>query len=160
LLGQLYAGRRDTAAAIREFSEVLRLDPSSQIAQNALARLNLASGQAYVASGVADQLAKARPDDIQARLLLSRSLLAAGDLKRGDAETRTLLAAAPQSVEAQVIAGTLAMLKKDTATARQAFERAYALQPAALEALDGLIAIELAANRRAAAIALAEGKLA
>jgi putative PEP-CTERM system TPR-repeat lipoprotein len=160
LLGQLYASRRDTAAAIREYSDVLRLDPSALTAQNQLARLHLASGQAYVASGFADQLTKARPDDTQARLLLIRTLLAQGDLKRADSETRALLTAAPQLVDAHVIAGTLAVLKKDLGAARQSFERARALDDKAFEPVDGLIAVELAAGRRAAAIALAEGRLA
>src|SRR5262249_37947572 len=112
------------------------------------------------ASGFADQLTKARPDDVQARLLLIRTLLAQGDLKRAEGETHALLTAAPQLVDAHVIAGTLAMLKKEMSAARQAFERARALDAKAVGPRDGLIAVEPAAGRRAAAIALAEGRLA
>jgi Tfp pilus assembly protein PilF len=79
---------------------------------------------------------------------------------RAEALLTPLLAQAASRGDLLWMAGMLELRKKNHAAARRHFERSLALQPDALEPLDGLIALDLAAGRAAAARARIDEQLA
>src|SRR5262249_53298090 len=83
-----------------------------------------------------------------------------GDLKRAEVETRSFLADFPKRADAYTLAGTFALAKQDTAGARQAFARALAIDPDAIEPLEGIVNLELIARNAANAVGLVERRLA
>ena len=158
-LGQLYASRGDVSGAVNAFREVLKLNPRAAAAQAELARLQLAAGNPAESVRNADEARRNDPRNIGARLALVRALLANGDLDRADRELTPLRKVFPKAASVEALVGSLAVGRKDFAAARAAFERAHALDPASLEGLAGLIAVELQARNVAAARSLVEARL-
>jgi tetratricopeptide (TPR) repeat protein len=99
------------------------------------------------------------PGNLDARLAIVRGLLAAKDLERAEKELATLQAARPQAAVVHVQVGVLASQKGNVAAARTAFERALALDATSLEAVAGLLSLDLRARDFPAARALVERSL-
>jgi putative PEP-CTERM system TPR-repeat lipoprotein len=150
-LGRLHSARGDNAAAQSAFAEVLRLNPRAAAAQLELSRLQLAAGQAGASLRSAEEASKSNPDSAAARVALVRSLIAAKDLDRAGRELAAVRAAYPNAAEVHTLTGTLAMQRNDAAAARASFTRAQEIAPESLEALAGLIALDLKENNAATA---------
>ena len=60
------------------FSKVLKLNPRAAAARLQLARLQLARGEAAGALEAAEEVSRERPEDVEAAVLMSRSLARAG----------------------------------------------------------------------------------
>jgi tetratricopeptide (TPR) repeat protein len=162
LLGSLYADKNDTERAIGEFNEVLKLNPRASAAQLQVARLELAKGRAGAAGAVqyAEQALTSAPGNPLARLLLVRSLMLKGDLPRADGELKGLLQQYPNAAPVHASAGAMALAKRDFAGARKSFERALQLDAASMEAVAGLVSVDLAAGKAADARRRVEERLA
>jgi tetratricopeptide (TPR) repeat protein len=89
-----------------------------------------------------------------------RGLLARGDVERADAELKQLIARYPESAAVHVQIGMLAGRKRNHTAARASFDRATQLQPDQLEALGGLVALDLAERNFAGARARIAAQLA
>jgi putative PEP-CTERM system TPR-repeat lipoprotein len=152
MLGKLHVARGDVAPAEEAFREVLRLNPRVTAAQVELSRLLLATGRTGDSLRSAEEAARNEPRSPDARLALVRSLLVAQDTARAQKEISTLLAEHPDVAEVQAMAGVLAVLKNDVAGGRAAFERALSTNANSLEALSGLVALDLRAKDNAGAI--------
>jgi putative PEP-CTERM system TPR-repeat lipoprotein len=150
-LGKLHAARGDVTAAERAFQEVLTLNPRAAAAQVEISRLRLNTGDAKASLELAQAATATQPQNTEARLGLVRSLLATNDLARADKEIQALLAAAPNLAGAHVQRGVLAATRNDAPTARAAFEKAAALDAQSVEALAGLVALDLNSKNLAAA---------
>jgi tetratricopeptide (TPR) repeat protein len=159
-LGQLYAVRGDVAGAVGAFREVLRLNPQAAAAQAELARLQLAAGNPAESVRNADEARRNDPRNPGVRIALVRALLANRDFDRAERELAPLRKDFPKVAAIEALVGSLAVGRKDFAAARAAFERTHALDPASLEGLAGLIAMELQARNVAGARALVEARLA
>lgn len=158
-LGRLYQSRGDTPAAEAAFQEVLRINPRAGAAQLELAKLQLSAGNTAASVRSAEEAAKNQPQSLAARLTLVRSLLASKDLDRAGREIAALQKASPNAAPVHALAGSLALLRNDTATARSAFQRATELDKGSVDALTGLIALDFKANNTAAATARIEERL-
>lgn len=145
-LGKLYAARGDGAGAREHFTKVLDLNPRATAARLELSKLQLASGNPNESLSTVDQAARIQPDNIEVRLTLVRSLLAAKQFTRADTEIRGLLAAHPDIAAVHVQSGVLAAERKNQKSARAAFERALALAPDSVEALAALVALDVSAR--------------
>ncbi len=99
----------------------------------------------------ADQAVKTQPSNLDARLTLVRSLLAAKDFVRADHEIAELSKMYPTAASVHALAGSLALSKSDIAGARASFEKALANDPRSLDALAGLIALDFKTSNPAAA---------
>lgn len=147
LLGRVQAARKQPDAAMAAYQEVVRLNPSASDAKVALARLQLASGHAESSVGFAEEALKAQPQNADARLVLVRGLIMRGDLDRAEESLKVLRAKYPNSAEVHVQAGMLFGHRKQVAEARSEFEQALHLQPGSLEAVAGLVTLDLAARQ-------------
>ena len=159
MLASIYSSRQDLDEAMKAFNEILRLSPSAVGPMIELARLNLIRGQSAVATQFAQQAVDARPDDLRARLLLLRTLVAKGEVVSAEKELGPLTARFPKSAELYWLAGVIQLAKQQPAAARRAFQTALELQSDALEPLDALVALDLAGGDLAHARQLVEPRL-
>jgi tetratricopeptide (TPR) repeat protein len=142
-LGRIETARRNSEAAIAAYSEVLRLNPRAAGARLALARLHLATNRQSESVGFAEEAVKSIPQNPDARLTLIRGLLLTGEVERAERELRPLLAAFPTSAAVKTQQGVLLVRRKDLRAARRAFEEALALDPRSVEAVGGLVSVDL-----------------
>ena len=150
-LGRVYAARGDVAGAEAAFREVLKLNPSAAAAQVEISQLQLSSGTPSAALRTAEEAVKSQPNRIETRLALIRGLLAAQELARAEQEIQALLTARPDLAAVHVQNGVLLATRNNVTGARAAFGKALTLDPGSLEALGGLLALDLNAKDFAAA---------
>jgi tetratricopeptide (TPR) repeat protein len=158
-LGRVQSARHQTAAAITAFEGVLRVNPRATDAKMALASLHLAAGRPDTSLGLAREVVASNPKNIEARITIVRGLLAARELPRAQAELDGLLSQAPDSVAVHVLLGMLKGHEKNAPGARKHFERALQLDPDSLEALGGLVAVDLANRHDADALARVDARV-
>ena len=159
-LGAVYATRNATADAYRAFNEVLRLSPRAVPAQLELSLLHLIDGEFEIAVQLAGAAVKNQPTSAAAHLLLARGLMARGDLAGAQAELDLLLANLPESPEVHTEAGQLQRLKAETSAAARSFRRALELDPDSMEALAGLVSLNIEAGQVVDARARVDAQLA
>jgi tetratricopeptide (TPR) repeat protein len=147
LLGRVQSARRQPEAAIAAYQEIVRLNPLATDAKVALARLQLAFGRAESSVGMAEDALKAQPRNPDAQLVLVQALLVRGDLDRAAQELAGLKTRFPDSAAVRVQLGILAGRRRQPDEARAEFERALKLQPQSLEAIGGLVALDLSLRR-------------
>lgn len=150
-LGRVHAARGDVAGAEAAFREVLKINPSASAAQTELSLLQLSSGTVTASLHSAEAAVKGQPGRLEPRLALIRSLLAAREFDRAGRELQPLLAAYPKVAAVHVQRGVLAASRNQLADARATFEEALQLDSSSLEALSGLLALDLNAKNFAAA---------
>jgi len=160
LLGTLLRSKSLVDEALSEFTEVLKLDPSVTAAQLQLAELNLAKGERAPALQFAQDAAKALPNNPVVQLDLARTLLANGDVARAGAIVSAVAAKYPSAAVVHSLAGAVALKNKDAALARREFLAAEALDAKDFEALSGLVVLDFAEKKPAAAKARVDQRLA
>ena len=150
-LGKVHAARGDILGADAAFREVLRHNPSAVAARVELSLLGLAAGTARASLSDAEEAVARQPRNIAARLALVRGMLASQQFDRAERELQVLHAALPNAATVHVQLGVLAASRNQGPAARAAFNRALDLDADSVEALAGLVALELnAANFQAA----------
>jgi tetratricopeptide (TPR) repeat protein len=152
-LAVVHDRRSEVAAATKSYSEVLRLNPLAVAAQVELSRLSLSSGDQTGALRYAEGARQMEPSNADARVALARSLIAAGNLARAEAEIADLLKGAPNVAVVHSLNGTLQASRNNVAAAKRSFEQALEITPGFLEALAGLTYLDLTAKNQAGAIA-------
>lgn len=159
LLGTIQTARQELDQAIASFNEVLKINPRATAAQVQLARLTLVKGSAEESLQQAREAVKNDSGNPVTHMVLADSLIGNRQLTEAAAEIKKLLAQFPDSSPVHVRAGRLALLGNDAAAARRSFDRALALEPRSLDALSGLVAVDLAQRRPAAAAARVDNYL-
>jgi tetratricopeptide (TPR) repeat protein len=159
-LGRVYSARGDLPGAEKAFTEVVKLNPNAAAAQVELSRLQLASSRPKDSVQSATAAVKAQPQSLDARIALVRSWIAAKDFSSAAKEVGELLAARPQDARIHVLSGLVAGARLQTVQARAAFERALSIDRRSIEAVAGLIALDLAAKDFASARTRIEARLA
>lgn len=147
LLGTLYRASNRPAEAVDEFNEVLKMNPRAVAAQVQLSELNLAKGFAQPALQFAQDAAKALPRDPAVQLNYAKALAANGDTTRADVIVKALIKYFPKIAAVHSAAGGIALARRDSAGARTAFLRARALDPNDVDALVGLVMLDMAAGK-------------
>jgi len=138
---------------------VLKLNPRAVPAQLQIARLRLATGKPGEAVDLAERAVGSQPQSPPARLILAQALVASGELARAESELKKLAADFPDAAPVAAEMGTLEARKGNEREARKSFERALALDASSVEAISGLVSLDLAAKKYPAAIARAEAAL-
>lgn len=151
-LGKMYGARGDVVGAERAYREVLKINPSAAAAQTELALLQL-SGRGEAALATAEAAVKNEPRRLEPRLALVRGLLAGKEFTRAGREIQALLSAFPDSAAVHTQSAVLAASRGNVPGAKATFEKALSLDPTSLEALGGLLALELNAKDFGAATA-------
>jgi putative PEP-CTERM system TPR-repeat lipoprotein len=159
LLGTWLRSKGLIDEAISEFNEVLTLEPSATVAQLQLVELNLAKGNSKPALQFAQDAAKAVPNNPVVQLDLARTLLASGDAARAGAVVSALATKYPSASVVHSLSGQVALKNKDLAEARREFSRAEALDGTNFEALSGLVFLDFADKKPAAAKARIDSRL-
>src|SRR5439155_8636785 len=118
-------------------------DPRAAAAQLELSKLQLAAGQPRDSVKTAEEAQRMLPGNLDARLAVVRGLIAVKDVARADTELAPLVAARPNAASVQVQVGILAALRGNLSAARTAFDRALDVEPDSLEAIAGLISLDL-----------------
>jgi len=111
----------------------------------------LAKGNAAESVGLAQEVVRADPRNLDARLTLVRGLLVRGETERARPEVGRLVADYPNVAAVRVQNGILLARTRDAAGARVEFDAALQLEPGSVEALGGLVALDLSAKQPAAA---------
>ena len=160
-LGRALAASGDLEQARRTWTELLALDANHTDAQLAMARLHLSRNEIDSAIDRATQAVTGDPHSVDARVALVRALMTRSeDQPRADAAMNALLRDRPDE---PLVHSTLAQLqasRRDLAGARRAYEKALALDPGHLEALSGLVAMDIAEGRPQQARARLDARLA
>lgn len=148
MAGRLYAEADRTAAAVREYQEVLKLDPAPIGADLELARLYLNSGELDKAATYVQQALTLSPGNVEAHALLTRVYVRRGDLAKARAELATLQQSFPRAAAGFNLAALIQLEEKQPAAARASYVHALQLSPGDLEALGGVLNIDIAAGRK------------
>jgi tetratricopeptide (TPR) repeat protein len=137
--------------AKRAFTEVLRLNPRAADAQVELSRLHLAEGAVEASMTLAGQASRNDASNLEAKLLLARGFVAQREFDKARTALEQLAAEYPKSASVRAQLGYVLALKKDVAGATARFDEALGLDPDNLEAIGGLISLDLATRQHAKA---------
>ena len=159
VLGQVHSQRHEVPDAIKAYTEVLRLNPRVVAAQVELSRLNGLAGNRDAALRYAEEAKQGAPTSVDARIALVRTLLVRRELDRAGAEMADLMRAVPKSAAVHALNGSLLSMRNNPTAARAAFEQALALDPAYLDAVRGLIALDVSNKQFDAATKRVEAAL-
>jgi len=153
MLGQVRAAQNRLEDARKAFNEALDIEPFGVDAPMELARLHLRRGEIDTSIAFAEKGVTNQPENVETRLTLVRSLMTRSeDYPRAEKELRDRVARFPAQSRVQAAWGSLAILLRDPVTARKAFDRALELDPNSVEALNGLMALDVGVNRLGDAI--------
>jgi tetratricopeptide (TPR) repeat protein len=150
-LGKLFVALGEIDEAERAFNRVLTINPRAAVAQTELSALHLLKGGTEASKKYAENAVALQPQNVDARLALVRGHLAAGEVAKAEAELQPLATSQPANAGVATLSGVIAARKKDAAAARSAFERALQLDPSAIEALSGLVELDLLEQKPAEA---------
>jgi len=159
-LGRIQALRRQPDAAIAAYEEVLRLNPRTTDAKIALGQLRLGQGRTDTSIGLAAEALANEPGNGNAQLLYVRGLLAQGALERAESELKQLMVRFPNSSAVHTQQGMLLARRGRTAAARVELDRALELRSDDIEAIGGLVALDIAARNVSAARARVDARIA
>jgi tetratricopeptide (TPR) repeat protein len=159
-LATVQSHRREVGEAVKSYTEVLRLNPRAVAAQMELSRLNLATGDRDSALRFAEEARRTEPANVAARVALARTLLSRGDLTRAQTEIAELQRRLPDAAIVHALSGNLDTRRGQFAAARKSFERAQELSPGLLEALAGLVALDVQAKQIGNAMARVDNEIA
>jgi tetratricopeptide (TPR) repeat protein len=159
VIGTIEAARDRTEDAIRAFEESLRISPQSVTASLALARVLMATGARDRAETHVMQVLSVQPSHPTARSFMVRIDLASGNSAKATADLAALEKEYPNAPVVQNLSAAKHLMAGRLDAARAAYAKAAALAPADIEALQGLITIDLRQGRRQDAINRVESAL-
>lgn len=117
----------DDAAQV--LSDGLKSDPDSDALTSALVSLNAHQSHYAAARTMAEEIARRKPDDLEAQRIDLRTLVVVGDYDAAAPLGRKLLALAPRDADLLNLNGFLERKAGDYAAARRHLEEAVALNP-------------------------------
>lgn len=150
-LGRLHVLRREQEQASAAFGTALKLNPRLAPAQVELARLRLGEGKINEAEEFARAAITSVAGYADAHLLLARINILKGQSDQAEPSLKALEQAFPDSPAVQTEIGLLQLSRNNRTGARAAFERAIKARPTHLEAISGLVQLDLADRRADAA---------
>jgi len=146
LTGQIEAASDRTDEAIKAYEQVLKLQPSPLAANIALSRLYLTARNASKAKTYAQQALGIQRGNPEAQSLLIRSELLAGDLSAASTDLAALEKAFPNAIGVVKLNALVQLASRKPELARAAYERVLKASPRDLEALSGLMQVEVNAG--------------
>jgi len=155
-LGSTLSATGDAENAFNEYVEALRLSPGAPGPPMELARLSLALGRDKQAVEYARQAVRKNPDNQDAAVTLVKTLVSVRDYGAADRELKPLLSRYPGSPAVLLQLARLQAARGDGAAARTAFRRALEADRDSLEALNGIVSLDLKEGKSADARALVD----
>jgi putative PEP-CTERM system TPR-repeat lipoprotein len=160
LNAMLLASADRTADAIKEYEQVLAYAPRSLRTALELGRLYLAAGSAEKGRSFAQQALTIDATQPDAQSLLVRSYLMQGNTRQARLEVEKLQKQFPNALGLHILNALVAISAKDFPAARAAYGRALQMSPGNLEALDGMLRLDLSERKGAAGVARLEAAMA
>jgi tetratricopeptide (TPR) repeat protein len=160
LAGQILAQSDRPEEAIQEYEKALRFEARPLDAALQLARLHLARGAADKSATYAQQALALDPRNAAAQSLLIRSYLRGGDRGKAKELLARLRQQYPNAAGVFDLTALVQLAEKQTDAARASYLHALQLNPKDLEALAGVVTIDLSAGRVKDATARIDGALA
>ena len=149
-LGRILSATGDLEGALVELTEAFRRDPDNEDLPLSLAQLSLSLGRNDEAVQFARDAKRRHPDSQQAAIALVRALVLTHDYLGANLELKPLLARASSSSDVLVMLGTV-QAALNNREAEATFKRALHADPESLDALSGLVSLDLKAGRLAEA---------
>ncbi len=146
-LGKAYALKREETNAVAAFNQSLQLNPRLADPELELAKIHLTHGRLNEAEHFAQSAISKVAGYADAHLLLARIYLMKGQPAKAEPSLTSLAKAFPDSPAVQTEVGLLEMSKRNRPAARAAFARALAKNPTHVEAIAGLIQMDLEEKR-------------
>ena len=151
LAGEAYLASGDAAAAARHYELAKALAPKDTSVRTRLGLVRFAAGEPERAVSELEAASAADAKDYQADLALIANYLRRREADRALAAVQALEGKQPENPMTYNLRGAALILKKDLAGARASFERALALRPAYMPAVNNLARLDLRENDRVAA---------
>ena len=146
LAGDAYLQSGDPKKAEEYFAKASKLDPDNPARRTSLALANMAQGNVSAATLELEQISRNDKGTIADRALIS-SYLKRNELDKALQAIEVLQKKTPDDPATFSMLGRVYLAKKDTAAARQSFEKALALNPAYIPAVANLAAMDIAENK-------------
>jgi tetratricopeptide (TPR) repeat protein len=153
LTGSLQAALDRPEEAMKSFEDALRRRPRTMTAELALARLHLARGAFDRAEAYVRDALTIDPKNASARAEMVRVLLAQGKTVEARQQLATLRAEYPNAVPVLHLVAVQQVAEKQLPAARATYTRLLQAQPSDVDAMAGLVRIDLATGRRQDALA-------
>jgi putative PEP-CTERM system TPR-repeat lipoprotein len=151
LAGEAHLASGDVAEAVRYYERAKALAPKDIEVQTRLGLVRFAAGEAERAIFELEAASAGSAKEYQADLALVANYLRRRQGDRALAAVKALETKQPENPMTYNLKGAALVLKKDLAGARASFERALALQPAYMPAVNNLARLDLRENDREAA---------
>jgi putative PEP-CTERM system TPR-repeat lipoprotein len=151
LAGETHLARGDVAEAVRHYERAKALAPKDTAVLTRLGLVRFAAGEPERAIGELEAASAGDAKDYQADLALIANYLRKREADRALAAVQALERKQPENPMTYNLKGGALILKKDLAGARASFERALALQPAYMPAVNSLARLDLRGNDPGAA---------
>src|SRR4029079_16746475 len=151
LAGEAYLASGDAAAAAPHYELAKALAPKDTSVRTRLGLVRFAAGEPERAISELEAASASDATDYQADLALIANHRGRRQADRALAAAQALEGKQPENPLTYNLRGAALILKKDLAGARANFERALALQPAYMPAVNNLARLDLRENDRDAA---------
>jgi len=151
LAGEAYLASGDAAAAARHYELAKALAPKDTSVRTRLGLVRFAAGEPERAISELEAASASDATDYQADLALIANHLRRRQADRALAAAQALEGKQPENPLTYNLRGAALILKKDLAGARASFERALALRPGYMPAVNNLARLDLRENDRVAA---------
>jgi len=159
IIGTIESGRDRTVEAQKALEESLRIQPRSLSAAFSLAQLHLRIGNPDKAESYARQVLNAKPGDPGARALIVGAELMRNDQTKANADLSSLEKEYPNNTVVMTLVGARELSAGHYDAARTAYAKVTAKDPDSLEALEGLLMLDLRAGKKKEAADRAEAAL-
>jgi tetratricopeptide (TPR) repeat protein len=159
VIGNIHALNDRTEAAVSAYQEVLKRQSSHFAANLALASLNLGTGVLEAARPHAEQALAVQPQNLDARGLMVRILLAQKELRRAKEMLASLQKDFPNTPAVFALQGDVQLSEGRVDAARVSYERAGLSAPNSVQTLSRLVETDLATGNVTNAIARIEAAL-
>ncbi|HKV98477.1 MAG TPA: tetratricopeptide repeat protein [Vicinamibacterales bacterium] len=159
LIGGIQASFDKYDEAITAFGEASKRDRRPYVAQMALAALYLKTGALDKALSCIQQADAIQPKLPQTRALRTRVLLAQGKASEAKTELASLQKEAPGAPGVLLLVAAQQLIDKQYDAARASYTKVLQVLPNNLEAISGLISVDMASGKKADAIARIEAGL-
>jgi tetratricopeptide (TPR) repeat protein len=160
LRGSALSDLGEREEAIKSFQDVLRLSPSTTPALLKIASLYMELGDPKAAVDVLGQAIKLQPKSVLAHFLLAKAMLLLGNVSAAERDVMILAKIGANWSDAQALLGDFYWVKKDWGHSREAYTQALKLDRNSLDAVKGLIRLDLVQKNPQAARARIDSRLA
>ena len=148
VLGQALVANGDLARAFDEYSQAWQTNTRDPAVAKALARVAFSLGRFGIASDLANQSLRLKPGDVDAAVILVRSHIRLGEFQAAD-RALTSFTGKKDSPVILALQGKILSTAGKTELARAAFSKALQQDQDAIEALGGLVELEVKAGQAA-----------